>query len=139
MLALRFLPLVLFVAVLAFAETALRCGLHAACSLYLQMNPLMSSVLRPTSVFTTYAIAGTLPILFAKTRFFIPWSKFAVPWVLISVFFVASTQISEHALFTLFTFVRTDAARLAGIGFSIASFISVALSYFLPEKTPRKR
>lgn len=129
-----FLPIVLIVACYLFGYFAMLCGVNAQCELANLLNDYSFTVFKPLWVFSLFSIPAVLLLPIVKERVFKTWLRFAAVWIILSVIVIADTPISINAWWSMFDFVREDAAKLMGILFSALSLFLLAWQTYMPKK-----
>lgn len=92
----------------------------------------------PLLVFSLWMLGASFISSFLKKKAYRTWLKFAGIGVLLSLFFVAVTPTHSPYLFDFFPFYRTDAARVAGMLFTIGTIVVVGWKYWTLRRAGKK-
>lgn len=73
--------------------------------------------IKPLYLFSLTTLPLGVTLLFVQEKVFKSWLKFAVWWIPLSLFFIATTDTSSHSWMPLYEVLRDDAAWFFGILF----------------------
>lgn len=95
------------------------------------IDRIIPEVTYPLLAFAIFFLPVAIVLIFVKQPIFKYWLKFTAWAVPLSILFVVATPTTYTGLGpNFFPFYRTDAARLAGQVFLVASLLLIAWKYF---------
>jgi hypothetical protein len=96
------------------------------------------SITKPLYLFSLFFLPVAIVLAFLPRETFRPWLKFAMWAIPISVIYIWTTPLNSSSWMEFFPFYRDDAARFAGVLFSIGSLIITIPKFVLSSVYKRK-
>lgn len=113
------------------------CGTADSCLGLTEFREGAFTFFKPLWVFSLYAMPGAFFLPFVSSRVYDLWLRFALAWVLLTVFLVAMAPEAMNGWFYLFRSAKTDVALYAGVSFSFLTIFLLpiaTLAYYSRSK-----
>lgn len=130
----QFIPLVFTGLAIPLGYFTGWCGVYSSCPFWVYFYDYVFTIFEPIYLFSLFSIPAVLLLPIVKERVFKTWLRFATVWIILSVIVIADTPTSINAWWSMFDFVREDAAKLMGILFSALSLFLLAWQTYMPKK-----
>ena len=130
----QILPVVFALLAIGFGNFSQWCSVAGNPCFRTLIDRIIPDVTYPLYFFALYFLPIAIILIFVSRQVFNSWLKFAAWGVPLAILFIWATPVSSNALLAV---VRDDAARLAGITFTVISLLFIAWKYFsLRKSTP---
>lgn len=120
----QFVPFIVFLVAYVVGYYAARCGVNDLCPGSAQLNQYVFTIFKPLWVFSLFALGGAIFLPFVTNKVFGVWLKFAVLWLALTIFLVATAPEAMNAWFYIFDTTKSSTAEFMGGAFTL---ITVAL------------
>jgi|GEM_PF-4963586 len=109
------------------------CGVYE-CILHSAFYSHVFTFFDPVLIFSLFSIPAVLFLPFVNKKTFSIWMKFAIVWLLLSLYIIANSPVAMNAWFYVFDYSRSNTARLLAIAFSGISLVLIAIAALTTRK-----
>lgn len=127
----QFIPAVLVMVVIGFRYFSQWCTNPGQICYRTWVEQIIPTITYPLYFFALYLLPLTIILIFIPRNLFNSWLKFAAVAIPVAIIYIWTTHVSSSAYMDFFPFYRDDAARVAGIAFTVLSLAFIAIKSFL--------
>lgn len=124
----QLIPFSVFLVTYVFGIYAARCGVSDVCLGATDARELVFTVFKPLWVFSLYAMAGALFLPFVREKIFKIWIRFAIPFLALTVFLIATAPEAMNSWFYVFRYAKSDIALYMGGAFTAITLILLPIA-----------
>ncbi len=129
-----YIPLLALVILASVSYFAGQCGIKDSCLLSEYFGANLFKLIQPLYLFSLFSIPAVLFLPFVSKKVFSLWIKFAIIWVAVSIFIIASSPVALNTWFHVFDYTRGNVARLLAIVFSSISLVLIIVASIATRK-----
>jgi len=133
----QFVPFVVLLLAYIAGYYAAKCGVSNLCPASAQLNEFVFTVFKPLWVFSLYAMAGPIFLPFVSKKVFRVWLKFAILWLALTIFLVATAPEAMNSWFYMIRYAKSDTAEFMGGAFTLITLTLLpitALAFYSRSK-----
>ncbi len=124
----QMIPFAVLLVLYVFGIYAARCGVSETCLGMTDVRQLVFTIFKPLWVFSLYAMGGAVFLPFVSERVFKIWTRFAVPFVLLTIFLIATAPEAMNSWFYVFRYAKSDIALYMGGAFTAITLILLPIA-----------
>lgn len=123
----QFIPVALALLAIGFRYFSIWCIFTSNACYGTTISHISLTITKPLYFFTLFFLPISIILAFVPREIFKSWLKLVAWAIPLAIIFIASTPVIDTSLLP---FSRSDAARLAGVVFSIVSLVLILYTYF---------